>query len=194
MELTEREKQLFETINNLTKMVGGLLDLIYDLLHLHVESRKYSDAAIVLASTQVLKEQIGAAIHTQVSSLNRRTIRQLYGASPLPKGSPKGLAVYIEVAHVLGMLDVNSYNTAVKIKNVRDVFAHNMTLISLDKGKALTEFRLLHKNPEFKGKYIEIFLKYVMTVSARLEEYVSSQSSKVKTQSTISGFASRTVD
>lgn len=164
MALTEHEQQLW-------KIIEGLVNLNSQLIKLHIEYRNHTDAAIVLNATEILKTKIRTSIRTQFDPLKSGDVKRILGQP----ASPKGLAVQIEVAHALGILDDVTNEIAIKILELRNIFGHDTRLLSLNQEPALAAFCALHTNPKFSGRYVEVFLKYAGIVDAHLNSYLASR-------------------
>lgn len=172
MALTALEEVLLNLLKDLMKINS-------DLIRLYTEFRNHTDAAIVLNATEILKEQIGKAIRIQLDPLKSGDIKRILGKP----ASPKGLAVQIDVVSALGILDNATYEIAIKILVLRNIFGHDKRLLSLNQEPALSAFCALHTNPKFTGRYAGVFLEYVGIVDAHLNSYLASyQLKKVQTK------------
>lgn len=163
MALTALEEQLFGVISS-------LLDIQNKLVWLVQSYRDQSDVQVVTSATEVLKRQISSIVQYQTGPLNRSDIKDLIGR----RSSPKDLGPLIDVAHSLGILDNATYDIARNIKEIRDIFAHNTSLIMLHVEPALSAFKKLHTNPDFSGSYSSVFLSYTSLVSNYLGSYAAS--------------------
>ena len=158
MALTSLEEQFLEIIKSMAEVQSQLVWLVN-------QYRSYQDSHVVLSATETLKHYIELSIQNRVGILNRSDVKKLIGR----RSSPKDLGPKISIAYRIGILDDKTYVLAMRIKDVRDIFAHNKNLVMLHVEPALSAFKALHTNPEFSGIYSQVFLNYVRVVGESLK-------------------------